>query len=528
MRLAPAAIAAAPDLDAARALAAAQSRVTHAAPECLDAARLLADILVRALTGASRDDALGGTDPSTLTAPAVCAIAQGDYQAKDAGAIRGTGYVVESLEAALWCVATTDSFETAVLAAANLGDDADTTAAIAGQVAGALYGHAAIPDAWRARLHLGAEIALATVWRGDEPFRARRHALPLDASLAGRALSAHQPPGQGGQDGAERRVGFDGDEGVGAGLAEGDEGDGLALARGAVHEAQAGVDGERRSDDEERVGLLVDRPCGGDRRRGHALAEEDDVGLERPAARRARGHDEGGDGVAVEFDIAVGRGLGGSGGGTGGVVGVGGFGPALHVGAGVGGAAAETDDAPEGTVEFDDAAASGGVVEAVDVLRDHARRHARRFEFGEGAVAAVRTCVPDARPPERRPRPVALPRGHALVARRHEGVVLDRIARAVPRLRPAVVGDAAVGGEPRAREDGDAPSGEHGDEGVEGRVGIGGGRRVRQAWRRERKRAAPVRLAAMRGARCHTVTAWRRTGAAGGHSHPISNSPDPP
>ena len=56
------------------------------------------------------------------------------------------------LEAALWAVASTDSFEAAILAAANLGDDADTTAAIAGQLAGALYGVDAIPRTWRAKL----------------------------------------------------------------------------------------------------------------------------------------------------------------------------------------------------------------------------------------------------------------------------------------------------------------------------------------------------------------------------------------
>jgi ADP-ribosyl-[dinitrogen reductase] hydrolase len=59
---------------------------------------------------------------------------------------------VESLEAALWCVSTTSSFRDAVLEAVNLGDDADTTAAIAGQLAGALYGVSDIPEAWLERL----------------------------------------------------------------------------------------------------------------------------------------------------------------------------------------------------------------------------------------------------------------------------------------------------------------------------------------------------------------------------------------
>jgi ADP-ribosyl-[dinitrogen reductase] hydrolase len=67
-------------------------------------------------------------------------------------AIRGSGYVVECLEAALWCFWRTDSFEAAVLAAANLGDDADTTAAVCGQLAGAHYGIQGIPARWLNRL----------------------------------------------------------------------------------------------------------------------------------------------------------------------------------------------------------------------------------------------------------------------------------------------------------------------------------------------------------------------------------------
>ena len=62
--------------------------------------------------------------------------------------IRGNGYVVRSLEAALWCFWTTDSFEAAILRAANLGEDADTTAAVCGQLAGAYYGENGIPDQW--------------------------------------------------------------------------------------------------------------------------------------------------------------------------------------------------------------------------------------------------------------------------------------------------------------------------------------------------------------------------------------------
>lgn len=98
-------------------------------------------------------------DSNTFTgAEKIVAIAQGAYLEKPREALRGTGYVVESLEAALWCFVHTDSFAEAVLAAANLGEDADTTAAVCGQVAGAYYGAQGIPTAWLERLALGTEI----------------------------------------------------------------------------------------------------------------------------------------------------------------------------------------------------------------------------------------------------------------------------------------------------------------------------------------------------------------------------------
>ena len=73
---------------------------------------------------------------------------------KSRAEVRGSGYCVESLEAALWCFFTTSSFQEAVVEAVNLGDDADTTGAIAGQLAGAFYGASQIPASWLGRLAL--------------------------------------------------------------------------------------------------------------------------------------------------------------------------------------------------------------------------------------------------------------------------------------------------------------------------------------------------------------------------------------
>ena len=93
-----------------------------------------------------------------LTQAKVQAIATGHYRDKEVADICGSGYCVHSLEAALWCVELSSSFDAAVLQAANLGDDADTTATIAGQIAGALNGVQAIPERWRKQLYLRHDI----------------------------------------------------------------------------------------------------------------------------------------------------------------------------------------------------------------------------------------------------------------------------------------------------------------------------------------------------------------------------------
>lgn len=137
----------------------ASSRTTHACAECLDAAWLLGEILLRALAGAPRQDLLIVKDISLpYGSTGIARLAQGAYLDKAQTEIRGTGYVVHSLEAALWCLAQTSDYRSAILAATNLGDDADTTAAICGQIAGAHYGADAIPLQWRQRLSLGTDI----------------------------------------------------------------------------------------------------------------------------------------------------------------------------------------------------------------------------------------------------------------------------------------------------------------------------------------------------------------------------------
>jgi ADP-ribosyl-[dinitrogen reductase] hydrolase len=163
MRLAPVPIFYLSDLQATERYAMESSRTTHATLECLDACRLLARILHRALHGSTKEEILLGDRESFTGAANITAIARGEYLEKPEVDIRGTGYVVACLEAAMWCFEKTNSFESAILTAANLGDDADTTAAVCGQIAGAHYGVSAIPDNWLNRLALRDEITtLAT------------------------------------------------------------------------------------------------------------------------------------------------------------------------------------------------------------------------------------------------------------------------------------------------------------------------------------------------------------------------------
>lgn len=157
MRLAPVVLFLHPDLDRVHHFAAESSRTTHAAPEAVEGCVLLADRIAAALAGLSKAEILA-RPVARLIAPQVRALATAEVADRRRADIVGSGYAVASLEAALWCVATTSSFEDAILSAANLGDDADTTAAITGQLAGAHYGVGSIPAAWLDRLVMQPEI----------------------------------------------------------------------------------------------------------------------------------------------------------------------------------------------------------------------------------------------------------------------------------------------------------------------------------------------------------------------------------
>jgi ADP-ribosyl-[dinitrogen reductase] hydrolase len=123
-----------------------QSATTHATPEALSASAAFALVLADAISGKPRSAVLAPRNGDY--AGSISAIMAGSWRGKLRDAIGSSGYVAHSLEAALWAVGRTASFKGAVLLAANLGGDADTTSAITGQLAGALYGLSSIPAKW--------------------------------------------------------------------------------------------------------------------------------------------------------------------------------------------------------------------------------------------------------------------------------------------------------------------------------------------------------------------------------------------
>jgi ADP-ribosyl-[dinitrogen reductase] hydrolase len=150
MRLPPVAIHWHRERSAAEAMARQQSITTHCAAAAVEACAYFTHLLLDAIEGLPRERVLR---PREWPAhDDVAAIACGAWTQKTRADIHSSGYVIHTLEAALWSVARSANFRDAVLTAANLGDDADTVAAVAGQLAGSLYGAAGIPAAWIERL----------------------------------------------------------------------------------------------------------------------------------------------------------------------------------------------------------------------------------------------------------------------------------------------------------------------------------------------------------------------------------------
>ena len=161
MRLAPVVLWFRDDPAEAVCRAAESSRTTHATRTAVDACRYFAALLLGALHGVPRDELLSWSWTASLPFwrehplhPEVEAVARGSYRGKGVSEIQARGYVVHTLEAALWAFHQAEDFRSGALAVVNLGWDADTNGAVYGQLAGAWFGEEGIPAEWRARLAL--------------------------------------------------------------------------------------------------------------------------------------------------------------------------------------------------------------------------------------------------------------------------------------------------------------------------------------------------------------------------------------
>ena len=161
MRLAPVPLHFANDPKEAIERSGESSRTTHGARTAVDACRYMGALILGAVNGVSKEDLLSPHyspvprywDEHPLTSE-IDEIACGSFRHREPPEIESTGYVVKSLEAALWAFHRGGSFQEGCLMAVNLGDDADTTGAVYGQLAGAYYGEESIPESWREKLAL--------------------------------------------------------------------------------------------------------------------------------------------------------------------------------------------------------------------------------------------------------------------------------------------------------------------------------------------------------------------------------------
>ncbi len=159
MRLAPVPLFYAQNPRLALEMSGQSSLTTHAAPAAVDACRYVGGLIIGALNGSDKETLLAqryspapGYWAERPLAAEIDEIAAGSFKQRQPPQIKGSGYVVKSLEAALWAFYHSHTFAEGCLLAVNLGDDADTTGAVYGQLAGAFYSQPAIPELWRAKL----------------------------------------------------------------------------------------------------------------------------------------------------------------------------------------------------------------------------------------------------------------------------------------------------------------------------------------------------------------------------------------
>ncbi|MCG7562921.1 ADP-ribosylglycohydrolase family protein [Pseudoalteromonas sp. McH1-42] len=156
MRLAPIPIYYFGDIDACIKYAGESSRTTHGSPLCIESCELFGYLIHKAFNANSKNEIFQAI-PGNFCAE-LLPISEFSFNTLEYMELTGSGYVIESLISALWCFYHGENFKDAILLAANIGNDADTTAAICGQIAGAYYGYSDIPKEWRESITMAGEI----------------------------------------------------------------------------------------------------------------------------------------------------------------------------------------------------------------------------------------------------------------------------------------------------------------------------------------------------------------------------------
>ncbi|WP_066309462.1 ADP-ribosylglycohydrolase family protein [Bacillus sp. FJAT-29814] len=159
MRLAPVPLLWSDNMEQAIYYSGESSKTTHQAEEAVDACLYFGALIAGAANGMEKDHLLARTFVELVESkigrslsPNIKEVAEGSFKHRQPPIITGSGYVVRSLEAALWAFYLTDDFKEGLLKVVNLGEDSDTTGAIYGQLAGAHYGISSIPTVWRGKI----------------------------------------------------------------------------------------------------------------------------------------------------------------------------------------------------------------------------------------------------------------------------------------------------------------------------------------------------------------------------------------
>ncbi|RJE23302.1 ADP-ribosylglycohydrolase [Aspergillus sclerotialis] len=153
MRISPIGLALWKDIDEARRRARERSQITHPSLACLDACELYTELLCRIMAGETKEQLVQTASAFKISHATLAERLSkyknlSDWKLPSEADMQSSGWVVDTLEVALWGLFKYDSWADGALAVVNLGGDSDTAGAVYGALAGAFYGFASIPSQW--------------------------------------------------------------------------------------------------------------------------------------------------------------------------------------------------------------------------------------------------------------------------------------------------------------------------------------------------------------------------------------------